>query len=80
MVFDFPVICFNPLRTLLSGSKSIGSPRTLGRRSGEEAIEALGFRQLRQRCHGELGRIEIARDEMERALSMELGQRFIAIC
>ena len=38
---------------------------------GEEAIRALGFRQFRVRFHGELVRIEIAREELPRALTME---------
>src|SRR3954452_14907234 len=40
--------------------------------NGEEAIKALGFRQFRVRFHGELVRIEIAREEMQMALSFEM--------
>jgi len=40
---------------------------------GEEAIRALGFRQFRVRFHGELVRIEIAKEEMPRALTMEMA-------
>jgi uncharacterized protein len=47
--------------------------------TGEEAIKALGFRQFRVRFHGELVRIEIAREEMERALTLEVSQQFTAI-
>ena len=47
--------------------------------TGEEAIRALGFRQFRVRFHGELVRIEVARDEMERALSMDMAGRLAAI-
>jgi len=47
--------------------------------NGEEEIKALGFRQFRVRFHGEVVRIEIARDEMERALNLEMAQRFTAI-
>jgi uncharacterized protein len=32
----------------------------------------LGFRELRVRHHGELARVEIARDELPRALTMEM--------
>ena len=39
---------------------------------GEEALRALGFRQFRLRHHGDVARIEIAREEMERALSLEM--------
>lgn len=37
----------------------------------EECVRQLGFREFRVRHHGELARIEIARSEMPRALSME---------
>jgi uncharacterized protein len=46
---------------------------------GEEAIKALGFRQFRVRFHGELVRIEVARDEMEKALTAEMAKAFAAI-
>jgi len=39
---------------------------------GEDALRALGFRQFRLRHHGDVARIEIARDELERALSLEM--------
>jgi uncharacterized protein len=39
---------------------------------GEESLRQLGFRELRVRHHGELARVEIARDELPRALSMEM--------
>ncbi len=38
---------------------------------GEEALHRLGFRQVRVRHHGDLVRIEISPDEMEKALSLE---------
>jgi pyridinium-3,5-biscarboxylic acid mononucleotide sulfurtransferase len=38
----------------------------------EESMKALGFRELRVRHHGELARVEIARNELPRALSMEM--------
>ena len=46
---------------------------------GEEAIQALGFRQFRVRFHGELVRIEIAPEELERALAPEMARAFTAI-
>ena len=46
---------------------------------GEEAIRALGFRQFRVRFHGELVRIEVARDELARALTPEMAQAFVEI-
>jgi len=39
---------------------------------GEESLRGLGFRELRVRHHGELARVEIARNELPRALSMEM--------
>jgi uncharacterized protein len=46
---------------------------------GEDAIRALGFRQFRVRHHGEIVRIEIARDEMDRALNPVMAAQFTAI-
>jgi uncharacterized protein len=40
---------------------------------GEEALHAMGFRQVRVRHHGEIVRIEIAREELARAMSMEMA-------
>jgi pyridinium-3,5-biscarboxylic acid mononucleotide sulfurtransferase len=39
---------------------------------GEESLHQLGFRELRVRHHGELARVEIARNELPGALSMEM--------
>lgn len=46
---------------------------------GEDAIRDLGFRQFRVRHHGDIVRIEIARDELERALSPAMAAQFTAI-
>ena len=46
---------------------------------GEDALRALGFRQVRVRHHGEIVRIEIAREELERALTPAMAARFTAI-
>jgi pyridinium-3,5-biscarboxylic acid mononucleotide sulfurtransferase len=46
---------------------------------GEERIKALGFRQFRVRFHGELVRLEIAPDELPRALSPEMARAFVEI-
>jgi uncharacterized protein len=50
---------------------------------GEEVLRGLGFRQFRVRYHGELVRIEIDREELPRALSMDMAvtltQRFKAL-
>ncbi len=45
---------------------------------GEDALRAMGFRQFRLRHHGDVARIEIAREEMERALSLEIFGRMSA--
>lgn len=39
----------------------------------EEAVRELGFRVLRVRHHGEIARIEVARDEMSRLLDPEIS-------
>src|SRR5258708_23687065 len=46
---------------------------------GEAAIRALGFRQFRVRHHGDIVRIEIAREEMERALNPAVAAEFTKI-
>ncbi len=46
---------------------------------GEEAVKALGFRQFRVRYHEELVRIEIAPEELERALNIEVARRLTQI-
>jgi len=43
---------------------------------GEDALRALGFRQFRVRHHGDIVRVEIARDEMPRALTPEMAAEF----
>jgi uncharacterized protein len=40
----------------------------------ESALRELGFRQFRVRAHGELGRIEVAQDELSRALQLEMAR------
>ncbi len=45
---------------------------------GEDALRAMGFRQFRLRHHGDVARIEIAREEMERALTLEMMARMSA--
>lgn len=46
---------------------------------GEEALRELGFRQFRVRYHEELVRIEISPEELPRALSPEMGRKFVGI-
>jgi uncharacterized protein len=66
-----------PASACLSSRIPYGTPvtpetvRTVDR--GEQALRELGFRQFRVRFHGELVRIEIAKDELPRALSLEMA-------
>lgn len=46
---------------------------------GEDAIRALGFRQFRVRHHGEMVRIEIGPEELERALTTAMAADFTSI-
>ncbi len=46
---------------------------------GEDALRALGFRQFRVRHHGDIVRMEIAREELPRALSAEMAAEFTRI-
>jgi len=57
---------------------------------GEEILRSLGFNQSRVRHHGDVARLEIARDEMWKALNMEvfdalsrefkkIGFKFVAV-
>jgi len=39
---------------------------------GEDSLRRLGFREMRVRHHGELARVEIARTELARALTLEM--------
>src|SRR5690348_12720556 len=72
-----------PASACLSSRIPYGTPVTKENvktvETGEEAIRALGFRQFRVRFHGELVRIEIAPDELERALSPEMAGAFVDI-
>jgi uncharacterized protein len=72
-----------PASACLSSRIPYGTPvtienvRTVDR--GEDAIRILGFRQFRVRYHGEIVRIEIAPEELERAMTPEMARRFTAI-
>ncbi|TAM81442.1 MAG: ATP-dependent sacrificial sulfur transferase LarE [Acidobacteria bacterium] len=46
---------------------------------GEEALRALGFLQFRVRHHDKLVRLEIAPDELPRALTPEMAVKFVEI-
>jgi uncharacterized protein len=72
-----------PASACLSSRIEYGRPVTSEALSaveqGEDALQALGFRQFRVRHHGEMVRIEIARDEMTRALTPEMTAEFSRI-
>ena len=72
-----------PASACLSSRIPYGTPVTIQNvktvEAGEEEIRALGFRQFRVRFHGELVRLEIAPDELPRALDAEMARRFTAI-
>jgi pyridinium-3,5-biscarboxylic acid mononucleotide sulfurtransferase len=72
-----------PASACLSSRIEYGRPVTreaLGTiEQGEDAIRALGFRQFRVRHHGEIVRIEIANNELPRALNSEMAAEFTRI-
>src|ERR1700722_12281856 len=72
-----------PAAACLSSRIPYGTPVTIANiktvEVGEEAIKALGFRQFRTRFHGELVRIEVAREELEKALNLEMAGKLTAI-
>lgn len=65
-----------PASACLSSRIEYGRPVTqealLAIEKGEDALRELGFRQFRVRHHGEIVRIEIAREELPQALTMEM--------
>ena len=72
-----------PAAACLSSRVPYGTPVTVETiktiEQGEEAIKALGFRQFRVRFHGDLVRIEIAKEELGRALSPILFEKLADI-
>jgi pyridinium-3,5-biscarboxylic acid mononucleotide sulfurtransferase len=72
-----------PASACLSSRVPYGTPVTKETvktvEAGEEAIRALGFRQFRVRFHGELVRLEISREELPRAMSAEMAQKFVEV-
>jgi len=72
-----------PASACLSSRIPYGTPVTIENvktvENGEEQIKALGFRQFRVRFHGDVVRIEIAPEELPRALTLEMAARFTAI-
>jgi len=72
-----------PASACLSSRVPYGTPVTKETvkvvEAGEEALKVLGFRQFRVRFHGELVRIEVAREELAKALAPEMASRFVEI-
>ena len=65
-----------PASACLSSRIEYGRPVTAENlaqvEQAEEALHELGFRQVRVRHHGDVARIEIAREDLARALTMEM--------
>ena len=72
-----------PASACLSSRIEYGRPVTREALSvveqGEDALRQMGFRQFRVRHHGDIVRIEIAREEMPRALTPEMAVEFTRI-
>jgi pyridinium-3,5-biscarboxylic acid mononucleotide sulfurtransferase len=83
-----------PASACLSSRIPYGSPVTIEKLRmvdrGEEIMRSLGFSQTRVRHHGDIARIEIAREEMPKALDIDvfdrlsrefkkIGFRFVAV-
>ena len=68
-----------PSSPCLSSRIAYGVPVTIERLSkverGEEFVRSLGFREFRVRLHDEIARLEIAPDELERALNIEITEK-----
>ena len=71
-----------PARACLSSRIPHGTPVTVERlasvEKAEEALYALGFRQVRVRWHDDIARIELAPDEMDRLADPEIRRRVAA--
>jgi uncharacterized protein len=72
-----------PAAACLSSRIPYGTPVTIENvkqvEQGEEQMKALGFRQFRTRYHGEIVRIEVAPEELEKALNLEMAQALTKI-
>ena len=71
-----------PASACLSSRIPYGLPVTIQKLSdierGEAALRKLGFHQMRVRHHSDIARIEIAPDELPRALTIEMTQQIVA--
>jgi len=72
-----------PASACLSSRIEYGRPVTTEALSaveqGEDYLRRLGFRQFRVRHHGQIVRIEIAREEMPRAMTPEIAAEFTRV-
>ena len=72
-----------PASACLSSRIEYGRPVTVEAlravENGEDALRNMGFRQFRVRHHGDIVRIEIAREELPRALSPGMAAEFTRI-
>jgi uncharacterized protein len=72
-----------PASACLSSRIEYGRPVTREALSmvekGEDALRGLGFHQFRVRHHGDIARIEIAREELPRALDQAMAAEFTRI-
>ena len=72
-----------PAAACLSSRVPYGTPVTVETirtiEQGEEAVRSLGFRQFRVRFHGDLVRIEVAKEELAKALTAESAAAFTRI-
>ncbi|CAN5220750.1 ATP-dependent sacrificial sulfur transferase LarE [soil metagenome] len=68
-----------PASPCLSSRIAYGVPVTIERLSkverGEEILRSMGFREFRVRVHEEIVRLEIAPNEMEKALNLEITEK-----
>ncbi len=72
-----------PASACLSSRIEYGRPVTIENLSqveqAEDALHNLGFAQVRVRHHGDLARIEIAREDLPRALTLQMLDRITAM-
>ena len=70
-----------PASACLSSRIPYGLPVTIQKLSdierGEAALRKLGFHQMRVRHHNDIARIEIAPDELPRALNVDMTQKIV---
>jgi uncharacterized protein len=63
------------LSSRLPYGTEVTSERLLQVEQGEDALRALGFLQVRLRHHGDVARVEVAPDEMPKALDPRMAKR-----